>query len=136
MDILTNIGHDFWEWIGNFDPIFQMFLLRWASVLLTLLLFGSLVRFLLARLAISSLPLQVLALILGVTTGMAISLDQAVVLEEDTRNTLITAAIFSWTFVPYFLPRVLIRRHGIQSITWPLIYLLELILLSIQLVAL
>ena len=136
MDILSRFSKNYWEWIGDFDPIFQMFLLRWASVLLALLFIGSLVRFLITRLTISSLPFQVLAFILGVTTGMAISLDKVLALEKDTLNTIITAAIFSWTFVPYFLPRVLIRRHGIQSITWPLIYLLELILLIIQIVAL
>lgn len=136
MDILTKLAHDYWNWVGNFHPIFQMFLLRWACLLLSLLFFGTIVRTISIKLVSRTLALQVLAVALGIIVGFSISVEKALNLKSNDLNLLLTISILTWLIVPYFLPQVLIRRRGFQRITWPVIYLTEFVLLVVQFVAL
>ncbi len=136
MDIITQLGYDYWKLIGNFNPIMQMFLLRWAYILLALLFFGLIVRAMSLILIKHTLTFQALALVLGINIGLSIRVENAMNLDYDDLNILLTIAILSWIALPFILPTLLIRRRGLQLIACPIIFTLEIILLIIQLTVL
>jgi hypothetical protein len=136
MDILARVAHAYWDWIASFSPVLCMLIIRWACLLILLLLFGVAVRFLSTNWFADTLAVQISAATIAIIIGLAISLDNAVQLGQTSRNMLLSLAMILWIILPYFVPRVLIRKRGRQELAWRALYIAEAVLLAIQLLVL
>lgn len=132
MDILTRAAHIYWEWLGGFHPIFVMFLLRGAAWLLGVLILGLAVRSLQPPAGKTSLALQWAAFVAATVFAFALPLEDVHNVSETGRRWILTGALFGWLFLPYFVPKFVIRRFGLQGITTRILYAVEAFLILIQ----
>jgi hypothetical protein len=134
MDILTYLAHEwFWGGLRDLDPIYRMFILRWAVILIFLFAVGWFVRYVIfPKHPAQTLLAQVLAVFVALVIGFWFPLDSMIYWSVNVRNTLLSVALIGWIVFPYFIPHLLIRSHGYIQIAWRSLYALELILVIIQ----
>jgi hypothetical protein len=133
-DILTQLVDHYWNWIAEFHPALQMLILRWGFILILLLVFGIVIRCLQPRWGVHSLAAQIGAVVLALLIAFAIPVEHIAAISKGPRNTWITLALIMWMFFPYFLPHLLVRRMGLQSVVRYVLYGVEIILLVIQVI--
>jgi hypothetical protein len=133
-DILTQLVDYYWDWIAEFHPALLMLILRWGFILILLLAFGIAIRCLHPRWGAHSLAAQIGAVVLALLIAFAIPVAQMTGIAKGPRNTWITLALIMWMFFPYFLPHLLIRRLGLQSVVRYALYGIEVFLIATQVI--
>jgi hypothetical protein len=133
-DILTQLVDCYWDWIAEFQPALLMLILRWGFILILLLVFGIVIRYLHPRWGVHSLAAQIGAVVLALLIAFAVPVEHMTALSKGPRNTWITLALIMWMFFPYFLPHLLIRRMGFQAIMRLALYGIEILLVTTQLI--
>ena len=133
-DILKCLADGYWDWIAAWPAPLRMLILRWGCLLALLLIFGLIVRYLRPQWGVHSLGAQTTAALLAILIVLALPLSGPMAASKGSQNTFLTLALAAWLCLPYFVPRFLIRRQGLQRMTWPALYGLQLLLLIIQVV--
>ena len=133
-DVLSSLGHQYWEFLWVMKPVYQMLLLRGACLLIWITIWGAVVRFYLATFISKTLFLQIAALLLGVIFAYSIRIENVLAYSKFAHNFWISASIMTWLILPYFLPRLILRQRGNQKISTFFIYGLEGALLLLQII--
>ena len=136
MDILTHIAKHFWDLLGYFHPVLCMLFMRWALLLYLLLIFSLIVRALRPPAGVPTLVLQLVVTFLSFSIGFTLSLTEISNAHSVGRNILLVLSFLAWIVMPYFVPRIMIRRLGYQRITSFYLYCFETIILLLQLIIL
>lgn len=132
-DLLSELWERYSDFVAGMDPVLTMLFLRWSLMMHGMLLCGTFVRFVLARKVKQTLPLQILAVVLGLSFGLLLPVVWIIDEERSLRIAVVSICFLVWLALPKFLPQVLVRRQGAQELTRKLLYSVEGVLFAAQL---